>query len=140
VADTVTSQLLENGSRNWAYQFANLSDGTGETGVTKVDGSASGPLGVLLQGITYYPKTHIKVTYIEANVIGMSVVFLWDATSALQFYIAAGSSRIGFRKTGPLFIPVGTVGATGKILFTTKGAAANASYSITLMGTKGIQR
>ena len=45
MADAVTTQILENGNNWWSYSFTNLSDGTGESGVVKVDGSAAGPLG-----------------------------------------------------------------------------------------------
>ena len=39
MADTVSTRILEQGERNLVVQLTNLSDGTGETGVVKVDAS-----------------------------------------------------------------------------------------------------
>ena len=40
MADAVTSQTLEDGPTHVAMKFTNVSDGTGESAVTKVDVSA----------------------------------------------------------------------------------------------------
>ena len=40
MADAVTSQTLADGPRNVVMKFTNVSDGTGEAAVTKVDVSA----------------------------------------------------------------------------------------------------
>lgn len=143
MADTVTSTLLENGSRNWKYNFINYSDGTGESGVVKVDGSASGPLGVLIAGVSYYPLTHIKIVEILFTIQGFKAVRVqWDATSAQDAEILAGGTayKRKYYESGGLFIPSGLAGATGKILFTTEGAISGASYSIEMRGTKGFQQ
>lgn len=144
MADAVTSQLIANGPRNWGYVFTNLSDGTGESGVVKVDGSSSGPLGVLLYGQTFYPGPHIKITEIEYDVKGMALEIIWDATSS-QNALVLGSDTAGFKKfyefgglaavssSGVLLI-----GATGKIKFTTLGAMPNSGYTVYMRGTKGI--
>lgn len=142
MADAVTSVLLENGNRNWAYNFTNYSDGTGENDVVKVDGSASGPLGVLIGGVTFYPLTHIKITEILWTIQGFTAVRIqWDATTKTDAEIlATGQYKRCYSKSGGLFIPIGLAGATGKILFLTEGAAAGASYSIEMRGTKGIHQ
>ncbi len=80
MADAVTTQILENGNNWWSYSFTNLSDGTGESGVVKVDGSAAGPLGVIIAGNTLYPLSHIKIREIEYDVKGMALEIIWDAT------------------------------------------------------------
>lgn len=141
MADVVTSTLLENGNRNWAYRFTNFSDGTGETAVAKVDGSASGPLGVTIAGQTFYPGVHIKITEIRFQVTDMSLRIQWDATAAADAVILSpGADTLKFKKVGGIFIPVGLTGATGKILFTTIGQQVNSSYTVVMYGTKGIQQ
>jgi hypothetical protein len=65
LADVVTTQLLENGPRNVVYKFTNVSDGTGESQVIKIDATSSGPLGDIVQGQTFYPGVHLKLTEIK---------------------------------------------------------------------------
>ena len=144
MADVVTVALLENGSKNWAYSFTNLSDGTGEAAVTKVDGSAAGPLGVTIAGNTLYPLQHIKILDIEYDIKGMQVEIIWDATAPTAALLLAGFGRLKFRRQGGI-AAVGSngaslAGATGKIQFTTLGAGAGSSYWITMWGSKGIHQ
>ena len=143
MADVVTSQLLENGPRRVIYKFTNVSDGTGESGVVKVDGSSSGPLGVIQQGQTIYPGVHMKLVDMAYDIRAMALRIQWDASSAVDIWIASGDgagpfafldSRAGFQGIAN----PNTTGATGKILFTTIGAALNSSYSIVLSLVKGI--
>lgn len=142
MADAVTSQLIANGPRNWGYVFTNLSDGTGEAGVVKVDGSATGPLGVVIGGATIYPAQHIKITEIEYDIKGMALEIIWDATSSQNAIVLGGFGKMHFREFGGLAAVssagVLLVGATGKIKFTTLGAMPNSAYTVYLRGTKGI--
>lgn len=140
MADTVTSQLIENGSRNWVYVLTSLSDGTGESGVVKVDGSSSGPLGVTIAGQTLYPGIHLKIVEIQYDVKDMLVQLQWDATSATDAQLLYGFGKMNFHKFGGLVIPPGLTGATGKILLTTQQQMANSAYSIMIRGTKGIHQ
>lgn len=143
MADAVVSQLVANGRRNWGYVFTNESDGTGESGVTKVDGSASGPLGVFLYGQTFYPLDHIKITEIEYDIKGMGLEIIWDASPTAQIAtVLGGFGKLHYRQFGGLAAVTSTgallTGATGKILFTTINAGAGSSYTVFMRGTKGI--
>lgn len=142
MVDAVTTQILENGPRNWAYSFTNLSDGTGESGVVKVDGSAAGPLGVTIGGVITYPTKHLKIIEIEYDVKGMALEIIWDATSSQNALVLGGFGKIKFKRAGGLAqvdnVGVYLVGATGKIKFTTLGAIANSGYTVYLRGTKGV--
>lgn len=140
MADVVTANLIENGNRNWVYRFTSLSDGTGETGVVKVDGSATGPLGVTIGGVTFYPTTHIKIREIEYDVKGMALEIQWDASVAANALVLGGFGTMKFHRFGGITIPAGLAGATGKILFTTLGAMVNSGYTVVLHGTKGIHQ
>ena len=142
MADAVTSQLIANGPRNWGYVFTSLSDGTGETNVVKVDGSAAGPLGVIVRGQTFYPLAHIKITEIEYDIKGMALEIIWDATASKNATVLGGFGRLRYFEFGGLAAVDATgallAGATGKIKFTTLGAMPNSSYTVFLRGTKGI--
>jgi len=142
MADAVNSQLIANGPRNWGYVFTNESDGTGESGVVKVDGSASGPLGVALYGQTFYPLAHIKITEIEYDIKGMGLEIIWDATTSVIATVLGGFGKLHYRQFGGLAAVGSTgaliAGATGKIKFTTVGAAAGSSYTVFMRGSKGI--
>lgn len=142
MADAVTSALTANGRKNWSYVFTNESDSTGETGVVKVDGSAAGPLGVFLYGQNFYPLAHIKILEIEYSVFNMGVEVIWDATTSKNAVILNGFGKMSFHAFGGLAAVDATgallAGATGKIKFTTIGAAAGSSYTIYMRGSKGI--
>lgn len=143
MADVVTSQLLENGPRRVVYKFTNVSDGTGESAVVKVNATSTGPLGVVVQGTTFYPGVHLKIADMHYDVRAMALRIMWEATSNVDIWIASGDgagpfnwldSRAGFQG----IVNPNTTGATGSILFTTIGAASNSSYSIVLTLIKGI--
>ena len=138
MADAVTATLVENGPRNFAFRFTNFSDGSGETGVVKVDGSATGPLGVNIQGQTVYPLANIKVTEIDYDIHNSSLRIIWGASpSNADLAVLGGFGTLKFKEIGGLPIPTTLAGATGQILFTFAGVA-NASYTVVLRGTKGI--
>ena len=142
MADAVTTQILENGPRNWGFAFTNLSDSTGESGVVKVDGSATGPLGVTVGGVITYPTKHLKITEIEYDVKGMALEIIWDATTPQNLATLGGFGKLDFKPFGGLaqVTSAGVIltGATGKIKFTTLGAMANSGYTVILRGTKGV--
>lgn len=139
MADTVTTTLIENGPRNWVYRFTSVSDGTGEAGVVKVDGSAAGPLGVNVAGQISYPGIHLKIREIDYDVQNMSVRLLWDATVPVDAVILGqGADRLRFDRFGGITIPPGLAGATGRILFTTLLPLVDASYTVVIRGTKGV--
>lgn len=141
MADTVASQLIENGFRWWTYQFTNLSDGTGESAVVKVDPTSTGPLGVAIAGNTLYPGSHIKIREIEYDVKGMTLEMLWDATADQKFAVLGGYGRLKFDRFGGL-VPYSAgaliPGATGKIKFTTTGQVSGGNYTVTMRGVKGL--
>src|SRR6202007_2818815 len=81
MADVVTTQVSENGPRFAVYKFTNASDGTGEAGVVKVDATSTGPLGVPVQGQTFYPGTHIKIVDLKYSVFSMGLRIQWVANA-----------------------------------------------------------
>jgi len=124
--DAVNTQTLFDGDSQAVMKFNNVSDGTGETAVLKVDVSALKP--------NYIGKECIGVDIrrIVASVNGMSVNILWDATTDVSaFILAPGMYTLDFDTSTILRNNAGT-GKNGDILFTTVGASAGDTYSIVL--------
>lgn len=128
MADLVTSQIYD-GVRNVRGHFTNLSDGTGETDVKKIDVTTLVP----------DPSVHLVIWGIEYDVKGGGVSVLWDATPTPQqiLYLSTGNRALWYRKDGGLIVPTSLAGATGSILFSTKGFMPNSGYTITLHLKKG---
>jgi hypothetical protein len=127
MADAVTSQTIIDGPKTAVMKFTNISDGTGESAVTKVDVSA---LSASADGDTC---TGVVIERIWWQCIGMKVQILWDATSD-QFCIELGENQSGnhdYTIFGGLTNNAGS-GKTGDVQFTTVGATANDTYTIIL--------
>lgn len=122
MADAVTSQTLVDGKRNAVLKFTNVSDGTGEAAVTKVDVSA-------LSGA----PTSVRIEKIEYAMQGMSVNVLWDAdTDVLAYALPTDQNgEVDACKIGGIQNNAGA-GKTGDIKFTTVGHGAGDTYSIVL--------
>ena len=106
-------------------KFNNVSDGTGETTVVKVDVSA---LGANQNGV---PCNGVTIRRIHASVSGMSVNVLWDATTDVSAFVIAPGIYSFDLSTAPLWNNAGE-GKTGDVLFSTIGASSGDTYSIIL--------
>lgn len=120
MADSVTSRVLFNGAKRYAAVFSNLSDGTGEAAVAKVDIST-------LEGA----PTKVKIMRVSGNTVGMTVSVLFDHTTDDRVLILNGEFDLDFRPYGGLVDPA-SAGDTGDILFTTTGHTSGDSYTIVL--------
>lgn len=131
MADTVTSQLIADGPRNAIYKFTNISDGTGETDVVKVDVSA------LSANERGQPVTSLSIESVRGASNGMSVRILEEAT-ADQLILEIPADTIGeyFCEDFGGIPNSKSAGYTGNILFTTVGAANGDSYSIIMLMRK----
>jgi hypothetical protein len=126
MADAVTSQVIFDGSKRAILKFTNISDGTGETGVVKVDVSALTPYNGA-------PCSSVSIERIEAVTIGMGIDILWDAT-ADALCMTLGSDQFftfDFTRFSGITNNAGA-GKNGDILFTTIGASAGDRYTIVL--------
>lgn len=123
MADTVTATTVFNGTTKLVRHLTNQSDGTGETGVVKVDKSAfTGPDGT--------EPSKFAVDRIDYDVGGMRVLLSFDRTSDVVIAVLSGHGTIDFTCEGGLQ-DTGT-GDTGDILLTTVGHTAGDGYDITL--------
>ena len=127
MADTVASQTLADGPKTAVLKLTNISDGSGESAVTKVAVSALQPSA---DGDTC---TGVTIERIWWQCIGMKVQILWDATSDL-FCIELGENQSGdhdYTKFGGLTNNAGS-GKTGDLKFTTVGHSSGDTYTVIL--------
>tara|TARA_R100000664_G_C2717799_1_gene112274 strand:+ start:469 stop:873 length:405 start_codon:yes stop_codon:yes gene_type:complete len=132
MADAVTSQTLIDGERTAVLKFTNVSDGSGESAVKKVDVSALAASG---NGQTCTKATIEKIWW-QCN--GMKVQILFDADTDV-LAIELGENQSGYHdysSFGGITNNAGT-GVTGDIMFTTVGHSSADSYTILLEVRKG---
>ena len=131
MADAVTSQTLIDGDRYAVMKFTNISDGSGESAVTKVDVSALQPLAS--NTAAQKTCTGVAIERIWWQCIGMKVRILFDASSD-AFCIELGENQSGnhdYSLFGGLTNNAGS-GKTGDINFTTVGHSSADTYTIIL--------
>jgi len=127
MADAVTSQTLIDGGKQVVMKFTNVSDGSGESAVTKVDVSA------LESSVDGDACTGVVIERIWWQCIGMKVQILWDATTN-AFCIELGENQSGshdYTIFGGLTNNAGS-GKTGDLQFTTVGHTSADTYTIIL--------
>ena len=128
MADAVTSTTISDGTHKAVIQLTNLSDGTGEDAVNKVDvsGLATREDGTACSSVLIEKVSH--------SIIGFTQVqLLFDATTnTIALGLAQDSNgHMDFSEFGGLKNTSGS-GKTGDILLTTIGASSNDSYVIVL--------
>ena len=128
MADAVSSTTIIDGTHRAVIQLTNLSDGTGESAVTKVDVSGLNAKadGTACSGVTI-EKVHHSVTGFT------QVQLFWDAsTDTIALALAESSNgHMDFSEFGGIKNTSGS-GKTGDINLTTIGAANLDTYVIIL--------
>jgi hypothetical protein len=125
MADAVATQTLIDGDKKAVQKFTNISDGTGESAVVKVDVSA---LSADSQG---RPCTGVTIERIWWQCIGMKVQIFWNASTNV-FCIELGENQSGshdYTVFGGLTNNSGS-GKNGDVLFTTIGHTSADTYTI----------
>ena len=127
MADAVTSQTIIDGEKNCVMKFTNVSDGTGESAVAKVDVSA------LASNSAGVACSEVRVMRVSHAIVGMSVQLFLNATSNVLLMELAESSNghMDFKDFGGLPNNAGS-GKNGDILLTTKGHSSGDTYSIVI--------
>lgn len=127
MADAVATQILFDGERMAIMKFTNISDGTGETKVVKVDVSTltSSAFGKACDGVT--------ITNIHALTHGMEVDMYWDATTDVLIGVIPQNNMYSMDLTqfGGLWNNAGA-GKTGDVLFSTRDTSIGDTYTIVL--------
>jgi len=131
MADAVTSQTILDGERLFIAKFTNISDGTGETAVLKIDVSTLAPNSFNLA------CNGVKINKIYGSTHGMQVRILFDATTdQFAWQLPQNSNYLmDFSSFGGIPNNAGA-GVTGDVLFTTSDQTAGDMYSIVLECTK----
>jgi hypothetical protein len=132
MADAVTSQTLIDGERTVIMKFTNISDGTGESAVLKVDVSA------LMASATGAACDSVTVTKIYIANHGMEVRMFWDATTDVPFFLSSpgATQTLDMSAFGGITNNGGT-GVTGDIVFSTADATSGDTYWCILEMVKG---
>ena len=132
MADAVTSQTLSDGDRIAVMKFTNLSDGSGESSVKKVDISA---LAANSAGETPARATIEQIWY---DIGGMRVALEWNATTNVVAAVLGGSAAAGnvsghmdFRSFGGIKNTEAS-GVDGDIYLTTSGHTKLDHYTVVL--------
>ena len=131
MADVVASQTLLDGERLFIGKFTNISDGTGETAVVKINPSTL--------SVNAYGRAcnGVKINKIWATTHGMEVRILWDATTDVFAWLIPQNTNylMDFSSFGGLQNNGGT-GVNGNVLFTTADASSGDMYTIVIEGIK----
>ena len=131
MADAVATQTIIDGSKTAVLKFTNVSDGSGESAVTKVDVSA------LANNSIGQACTGASIQKIWWQCIGMKVQILFDASTDV-LAIELGENQSGhhdYSSFGGIPNNAGG-GKTGDIQFTTVGHSSADSYTILLQVAK----
>ncbi len=129
MADTVSTATLFDGTKKLVVHLMNLSDGTGESNVVKVDKST-------FVGPKAGEPGYFILEKIKYNCLGMRVKLSVDRTTDVVFAVLQGFGEIDYRSVGGIVLS-GT-GDTGDILLTTANQASGDSYDITLYLRKNV--
>lgn len=137
MADATTTQTLFDDGGHIVVHLTNVSDGTGESAVTKVD------ISTFVGGGT---TTRCALEAIAWQTVGMGFNLLWDASTDVLFFTTGNATSQGFidyvngtGRRGPGTGPGKTgitnnagSGINGDILLTTAGHSSGDSYVVTL--------
>ena len=132
MADAVTSQTLADGDKIAVIKLTNISDGTGESSVKKIDVSA------LAANSAGAACAHATINQIWYDIGGMRVALEWNATSNVVAAVLGGSAAAGnvsgymdFRSFGGVKNTLAS-GYDGDIDLTTHGHTNHDHYTIVL--------
>lgn len=127
MADAVTSQIILDGERLFIAKYTNISDGTGETAVVKVDVSTLNP------SASGNACNGVKINKIWSTTHGMEIRILFDATTDAFAWLVPQNTNylMDFSTFGGLPSNAGA-GVTGDVAFTTSDASNGDMYTVVL--------
>ena len=127
MADAVATQTIPDGARNAVLRFTNVSDGTGESNVVKVDVSA------LAKNSAGQSCTEVHIQRIYWATVGMSVKLDFDAsTNVLAIGLPPHSTGDEYYDSFSAIPNNAGSGKTGDILISTTGHSSGDTYMIIL--------
>tara|TARA_R100001377_G_C3166835_1_gene101618 strand:- start:471 stop:905 length:435 start_codon:yes stop_codon:yes gene_type:complete len=136
MADAITTQtILDDGGKNLIVKLTNISDGTGEAAVAKVDVSS------LATGQNSQACTGININRIWFSNVGMGFKLFWNASTNV-FVLEAGVDQTDTwdftwsSKSLPGISNNAGSGKNGDLLLTTVGHTSGDTYSIIIWANK----
>ena len=137
MADAVTSQtILDDGGRNLVMKFTNISDGTGESAVAKIDVS-----GLTVNAVTDQACNRVVLNRIWFSNVGMGFQLLWNADSnvficqAPKDWSDTWDFSMGMNDLPGITNNAGT-NVNGDLLLTTNDETSGDTYSILVWALK----
>ena len=125
MADTVTSQTIADTSGvKYVIKMTNLSDGSGENNVNKID--ASTPTFMTEDGERRIASVYYSVNVSDAK---SGVELVWDGVANATALFLSGQGSMDLRTDGNSFKNNATT-PTGDVLLSTKNFAKGDNYSI----------
>ena len=138
MADAVTSQtILDSGGRDLVMKFTNISDGTGESAVAKIDVSA-----LTSSAITGQSCNRVVLQRIWFSNVGQGWSLYWNATTNVFICQAPKDwtdtwDFTDSSQTLPGIPNNAGSGINGDLLLTTNDESSGDTYSIVIWATKG---
>jgi len=133
MADAVTSQTLSDGDRTAVMKFTNISDGSGEASVVKVDVSA-----LTANSSTAAECSRVHITQVWYAISGMRIDLEWAADTKVKALLLGGgvaleptNGHFDFRSFGGLKNTEAS-GVDGDVALTTLHHTSNDAYTIVL--------
>ena len=130
MADAVDTQVLISGQNRYVARFTNICDGTGESGVVKVDRSAlTGPDGT--------SPLKLAIEEVDWDVQGFTYISVfWEDATDQQAMLLSGQGYKDYRHNSRLvpdtFGDQVATPANGDLTFTTAGNVLGDTYDITI--------
>ena len=137
MADVVTSQIINDnvGAKSILVKLTNISDGSGESAVAKVDVST------LLADSNGEVCSRVAIQEIYYDIFGMRVDLLWNASTNVNCIILGANGaltsqgHIDVKEFGGITNDAGS-GVNGDLLLTTTGHTNGDHYTIVLKLSK----
>tara|TARA_R100001129_G_scaffold146172_1_gene107443 strand:+ start:1275 stop:1682 length:408 start_codon:yes stop_codon:yes gene_type:complete len=132
MADAVATQTIQDDGKTAIFRFTNVSDGTGESAVVKIDVSSLAP-----DPMTNAACSSVTLQKIYYTTIGMGVKVFFDAdTDVLAWQLNADwTDTLDFSDFTGIPNNSGS-GKTGDIAFTTVGHSSGDVYNIVIQVSK----
>ena len=136
MADAVTSQTIEDGGKNLVMKFTNISDGTGESAVAKIDVSALNS-----EPSTGSSCSRVVLQRIWFSNIGMGFKLYWNATTNMFICQAPKDWSDTWDFTDSSITLPGIPnnagsGVNGDLLLTTNDHTSGDTYSVVVWALK----
>ena len=135
MADAVATQTIQDDGKTAIFRFTNVSDGTGESAVVKIDVSSLAP-----DPMTNAACSSVTIQKIYYTTIGMGVKIFFDATTdVLAWQLNADwTDTLDFSDFTGIPNNAGS-GKTGDVAFTTVGHTSGDVYNIVIQVSKSYE-